>query len=288
MSLPHSTEPGDAPLASAQGLSIEYGRGRTRFPAVNDVSFTIAPAETVGLVGESGSGKTTIGRAVQGLIVPTAGRIVVGGLALGAGRRVGARRLAREVQTVFQDPLGSMNPARTIGSTLAEPLTVHEPELGRAERARRVREELDAVGLPASAAERHPVEFSGGQRQRIAIARALIARPRLVICDEAVSALDLSIQAQILNLLAQLQRERGVAYLFITHDLAVVRHVARRVLVLQRGAMVDEFESARFAPEERHPYTLRLFEAAPVPDPEAQRAKRAAFESLTPAPEGAR
>jgi ABC-type oligopeptide transport system ATPase subunit len=250
------------------------------FKAVNDVSFDVRRGETLGLVGESGSGKTTIGRAIQGLIRTSQGHIALEGTRLEEIRGNRARRIASDIQTVFQDPFGSLNPARTIGSTLAEPLQVHESRLSRADVNRRVRGELDLVGLPSASADRYPVEFSGGQRQRIAIARALIARPRLVICDEAVSALDLSIQAQILNLLHEIQQDRGVSYLFITHDLAVVRHIADRVLVLRSGSLIDRFNAEDFEIGERAPYTQQLFEAAPVPDPARQRARRAAFESL--------
>jgi len=272
-----SSEPA---LVEVRDLALEYRRGSRTFRAVSDVSFDVFEGETLGLVGESGSGKTTIGRAIQGLLTAADGEIRLDGHSLESMGAKRNRELSKHVQTVFQDPFGSLNPSRTIAQTLSEPLGVHEPHLTRHDVRRRIASELDRVGLPAQAAERYPSEFSGGQRQRIAIARALIARPRLVICDEAVSALDLSIQAQILNLLAEIQAERSVSYLFISHDLAVVQHVAHRVLVLRRGELVDRFESSNFEPEARHPYTRRLFAAAPVPNPALQREKRAAFELL--------
>lgn len=269
-----------APMLSARDLEVIYKRGRHVFPAVRGVSLDIAEGETLGLVGESGSGKTTIARAVQGLISPSAGTIELDGVPVTARTWRDRRRLAADVQTVFQDPFGSLNPSRTVGAALEESLIVLESHLSRKEMARRVASELERVGLPAAAAGRYPKEFSGGQRQRIAIARALIARPRLVICDEAVSALDLSIQAQILNLLADLQNERGISYLFITHDLTVVQHVADRIAVLQRGAIADRFDARSFDSTTWSTYTRKLFDAAPIPDPARQREKREQFEKV--------
>ena len=271
----------ERPLLEVHDLVIEYRgrRGRT-FRAVHDVSFEVRSGETVGLVGESGSGKTTTARAVQGLLTPTAGRIEIDGRPIASRSTAERRALAADVQTVFQDPFGSMNPARTIASIVAEPLLVQNPRMPRAEARRRIEQELERVGLGPDAAGRRPRDFSGGQRQRIAIARALIARPRLVICDEAVSALDLSIQAQILNLLAELQVERGIGYLFITHDLAVVQHIASRIAVLQQGRIVDLFDTRDADPTGWSTYTRRLFEAAPVPDPALQREKRRQFDAL--------
>lgn len=270
-----------APLVSLRDVRIEYRRGRTRFVAVPKLSLDIAAGETVGLVGESGSGKTTVGRAIQGLVNIASGSIVLDGENIATFGRRRIRTISGSVQTIFQDPFGSLNPARTIGSTIAESLTIRERQLSRSAATDRVAEALERVGLRAADSGRYPSQFSGGQRQRIAIARALISNPRLIICDEAVSALDLSVQAQVLNLLADIQTERRISYLFITHDLAVVRHIAQRVLVLKEGTIMDEFASSAMQIETRSPYTQRLFAAAPVPDPLKQRAKRIAFEQLS-------
>jgi ABC-type oligopeptide transport system ATPase subunit len=267
-----------SPLLELDVLSVDYTarRGR-RLRAVDGVSFTVGPGETVGLVGESGSGKTTIGNAVLGLLPIAAGRIVFDGEDI---TRVGRRRrraLTREIQVVFQDPYASLNPVRTIGSTLVEPLLVHEPDLGSRQLSERVEEALEQVGMPAHAAPCLPSEFSGGQRQRIAIARAIIVRPRLIVCDEAVSSLDLSVQAQVLNLLEELRDRFGVSYLFISHDLAVIRHIAARIAVLHRGRLVELDGSERISLHPSHPYTAMLQAAAPVPDPEIQRVRREEF-----------
>jgi peptide/nickel transport system ATP-binding protein len=272
--------PEDRPLLEVRDLVVEYRRRAATFRAVQNVSFTIRPGETLGLVGESGSGKTSIARAVQGLLTQADGSIEFDGKAITSRRLSGRRALAANIQTVFQDPFGSMNPARSVGSIVEEPLRVQSPAMSRAEVRQAVIQELERVGLPADAAGRRPRAFSGGQRQRIAIARALIARPRLVICDEAVSALDLSIQAQILNLLISLQQERGISYLFITHDLAVVQHIASRIAVLEQGRIVDLFDARNYEPADWSAYTRKLFDAAPVPDPALQREKRRQFEAL--------
>jgi ABC-type glutathione transport system ATPase component len=264
----------DEQLLSVSDLVIEY-RPRHRKPpfrAVDGVTFEIGRGETLGLVGESGSGKTTIARTIQGLLHPTSGAIHVNGAPVATRRLADRRGLAAVVQTVFQDPFGSLNPSRRIGSIVEEGLLVHESGLSRAERRNRVTEALDRVGLPAEAAGRRPAELSGGQRQRVAIARAMITRPALVICDEAVSALDLSVQAQVLNLLADLQAELGISYLFITHDLAVVQHIAQRVAVLEHGRIVDLFASHDHDPQAWSPYTKRLFDAVLIPDPDVRQA----------------
>jgi oligopeptide/dipeptide ABC transporter ATP-binding protein len=247
---------------------VEFSRGRGRPPlkAVDGVSLSIAPGETCGLVGESGSGKTTLALAILGLSPITAGHIRFAGHDLAAISRRARGELSRDLQVVFQDPYSSLNPARTIGQSLSEPLDV-EDQLVKAEKRERIAAMLERVGLPAEAADRYPVAFSGGQRQRIAIARALIVSPKLVICDEAVSALDLSIQAQILNLLADLQRDLGVAYLFVSHDLAVVRHLASRVVVLYRGQVMEEGAVDAVCDRPSHPYTQALLAAAPSPNP---------------------
>jgi peptide/nickel transport system ATP-binding protein len=267
-----------APLLQVEDLCVEFAqRRRPAFRALDQVSFDVNAGETVGLVGESGSGKTTIGRVVLGMVAASAGRVRFDGEDITHATRVRRRALAREIQVVFQDPYGSLNPARRIGDTLAEPL-LSDAALTRDDRAVRIREVLARVGMPADTAERYPAQFSGGQRQRIAIARAVIARPRLVICDEPVSALDLSVQAQVLNLLNDLQRSMGLALLFISHDLGVVRHVSHRTLVLYKGQIVERGDTQRVHAAPEHPYTRALLAAAPVPDPIAQRARREAWQ----------
>jgi ABC-type glutathione transport system ATPase component len=228
------------PLLEISGLTVTYRRGHGRPPltALSNVDLTVAPGETLSVVGESGSGKTTLGNAVLGLVTPTTGSIYFAGEDITAASTRRRRQLTENIQVVFQDPHGSLNPARTIGQTLEEPLLAHRP-MNRAQRRAEVAAALDRVGLDRDAAARYPAEFSGGQLQRIAIARALMLSPRLLVCDEAVSALDLSIQAQILNLLRQLQHDLGLSYLFISHDLAVVRHVSDRVAVLYHGRLME-------------------------------------------------
>lgn len=269
------TAAGD-PLLDVRGLTVRYDRGRRRAPftALRDIDLTVAAGETVSVVGESGSGKTTLGNAVLGLVSPAAGVIRFAGEDIGhAGPRL-RRQLTRDIQVVFQHPHGSLNPVRTIGQTLEEPLLAHGGP-SRAERRAAVTAALERVRLDGDAAAHYPSRFSGGQLQRVAIARALMPSPRLLICDEAVSALDLSIQAQILNLLRDLQTELGLSYLFISHDLAVVRHVSRRVAVLYRGRLMETGAVAEVCERPRHPYTRALLAAVPVPDP-AGRARRGA------------
>jgi ABC-type oligopeptide transport system ATPase subunit len=263
-----------APLLQASGIRVDYPlRGGRVLSALKGVDLEIGPGETVGLVGESGSGKSTLGRVILGMTKPTAGRVVYNGQDITNATRARRRELAREIQVVFQDPYGSLNPARTIGATLAEPLLVDRALTSR-ERAIRVDAALAEVGMPGDAARRYPQAFSGGQRQRIAIARAIIGRPKLLICDEPVSALDLSVQAQVLNLLNDLQKRLQLALLFISHDLMVVRHVSHRVVVLYHGDIVEQGEAGELMAAPKHPYTARLIAAAPIPDPRAQRARR--------------
>jgi ABC-type oligopeptide transport system ATPase subunit len=265
------------PLLRVDQLSVEY-RSRWRAApvrALDQVSLEISTAETLGLVGESGSGKTTLGGAVLGLVPASAGKIIFNGRDITNAGKKERRLLAKDMQVVFQDPYSSLNPSRTIGQTLAEPLMA-EASAPRSERASRVKEMLSRVGLPSAAFDRYPAQFSGGQRQRIAIARALMALPKLVICDEPASALDLSVQAQILNLLKDLQEELGLAYLFISHDLAVVRHISHRIAVINEGHIVEMGGAAQVYEQPRHPYTKELLGAAPVPDPDAQAVRRAA------------
>ena len=262
------------PLLALRGVTVNYGRGaRVLTDAVTDVSLDIAAGETVALVGESGSGKSTVGNAVLGLVPITAGTVSFDGediTRLPARRR---RQLTRQIQPIFQDPYGSLNPVRTVRQTLVEPLLAHD-RLGAPEVRERVRQALQRVGLEPDAADRYPAEFSGGQRQRIAVARALMSGPRLIVCDEPTSALDLSVQAQVLNLLTRLRRELGVSYLFITHDLAIIRHIADRVAVLYRGQIVETGPTAVVCDDPRDPYTQALLAAAPVPDPVEQRRRR--------------
>jgi peptide/nickel transport system ATP-binding protein len=258
-------------LLQVRDLSVSYSRRGRVHRALDGVNLDVKPAETVGVVGESGAGKTTLGRAVLGLAPVTAGTIRFGGqdiTRLGHRERVA---VAARLQVVFQDPNSSFNPARTVGSSLAEPLLGQRRPRG--EVAGRITEMLERVGLPGDAVDRYPRQFSGGQRQRIAIARALIVSPDLVVCDEALSALDLSVQAQIINLLLGLRRDLGVAYLFIGHDLAVMRHLAGRVVVLRKGQVVEQGTAAQICEQPADPYTKALMAAAPVPDPRQERSR---------------
>jgi oligopeptide/dipeptide ABC transporter ATP-binding protein len=272
-----------APLLEVRGLSVRYRRRKATIRALDDVTLDVLSGESVGLVGESGSGKSTVARAVLGLAPIHAGSVRFAGEDVTDLRFKERRELYRHVQMVFQDPYSSLNPSRTIGRTLAEPLEAHGED-DRAAIRDRVREMLERVHLPPEAAERYPREFSGGQRQRVAIARALMLSPRLVICDEAVSALDLSVQAQILNLLQELQSSSGLSYLFISHDLEVVRHLCDRVIVLYRGQVMESGAVAHVSSTPAHPYTHALHEAAPLPNPRLQRQRRAATRPRPPSP----
>jgi ABC-type glutathione transport system ATPase component len=264
------------PLLDIENVVVEYparGFGSKPFRALHGVSLDILPGECVGLVGESGSGKTTLGRAVLGLAPVTGGAVRYNGRDISALGRKERRALSSDIQVVFQDPYTSLNPAMTIEQILIEPLTTRKVE--KAEAGRRVRQLLDQVHLPADAGGRLPREFSGGQRQRIAIARALALEPRLIVCDEPVSALDLSTQARVLALFKEIQERTGVAYLFVSHDLAVVRHLSHRVAVMYRGEIVEWGDGDEVTSKPQHPYTQRLFLAAPVPDPVLQEQRRA-------------
>ena len=256
------------PLLALTDLSTEFATPKGRLAAVDRVSLALEPGETLGLVGESGCGKSTLGKTILRLAEPTGGTIALDGAEATGLAGAPLRRFRRQAQMIFQDPFASLNPRHTIGEILETPLKVHG--IGtKAERRAAVREILARVGLPADSLGRWPHEFSGGQRQRIGIARALILRPRLVICDEPVSALDVSIQAQILNLLVDMKRDFGLSYLFISHDLSVVRYFADRVLVMYLGRIVEEGRGADFWLRPGHPYTRAL--VAAVPDPARRR-----------------
>jgi ABC-type glutathione transport system ATPase component len=266
----------NAPLLSVQDLVVEYPSKRFRakpFRALTDINITIGQGETLGLVGESGSGKTTLGRAVLGLAPVTKGRIIFEGNDISNANRRERRTLSRDLQVVFQDPYTSLNPALEIGDILAEPLGVQGMDATAARK--RVKELLDQVGLPSDAIHRLPREFSGGQRQRVAIARALALSPKLIVCDEPVSALDLSTQARVLDLFLQIQKDTGVSYLFVSHDLDVVRHISHRVAVMYRGGIVVQGPADVVTTDPDHPYTQRLLLASPVPDPDRQEQRRA-------------
>ncbi|GAA2366548.1 oligopeptide/dipeptide ABC transporter ATP-binding protein [Dactylosporangium salmoneum] len=248
------------------------GRPASWVYAVNDVSLDLYRGETLGLVGESGSGKSTVGRAIVRVNQPSKGAIRLDGQDLLALHGTRLRPFRRRVQMVFQDPYASLDPRQSVGQALAEPLRVHGLAAGR--RAARVAELLELVGLDPSFAARYPHQFSGGQRQRIGIARALAVEPDVIVCDEPVSALDVSIQAQVVNLLAGLQRQLGIAYLFIAHDLAVVRHLAHRVAVMYLGSIVETGPSEAVYGDPRHPYTTALLSAVPVPDAVVEKTRR--------------
>ena len=267
----------DVPLLDVRGLSKSFPvrRGVLRrrtgsVRAVDDVSLTIGPGETLGLVGESGSGKSTTARLVLRLIEADAGRILFEGQDLRALDAARLRGVRRRIQMVFQDPYSSLDPLSPVLDIVAEPLDVHH-RFGRAERRARVAELLAQVGLRAEAAERYPREFSGGQRQRIAIARAIALDPRLIVADEPVSALDVSTQAQVVNLMQDLQDRLGVSYLFIAHDLSVVRHISHRIAVMYLGGVVEVGPSREIVTAPRHPYTQALLSAVPSANPRAQR-----------------
>lgn len=270
---------GTKPLLDLRDLHVSFpGKGwrAPRVEVLKGVSLDIRPGETLGLVGESGSGKSTIGRAVLGLVPTSGGSISFDGERIDRATKRRRRALSRDIQVVFQDPYTSLNPSMLIGDTLAEPLLAHG--VTAAEARGRVADLLDRVALPRDAVHRLPREFSGGQRQRVAIARALAISPRLIVCDEPVSALDLTTQRTVMDLLLEIQERTGVAYLFVSHDLSVVRALSHRVAVIHGGEIVEYGEAEQVTGDPEHPYTQRLLLSAPVADPERQRQRRNEYE----------
>jgi oligopeptide transport system ATP-binding protein len=280
-----------APLLRVEGLKMHFPiyKGVLRrkvgaVKAVDDVSFDVAEGETLGLVGESGCGKSTTGRAILRLYDPTAGAILLEGRDIAHLEGDALRALRPRMQMIFQDPQASLNPRMTVGSIIAEPLDEHT-RLSRAERRARVTELMDAVGLNRTFANRYPHEFSGGQRQRIGIARALALNPKFIVCDEPIAALDVSIQAQVVNLLEDLQERLGLTYLFISHDLSMVRHLATRVAVMYLGRLVEIAHREALYDRPAHPYTQALISAVPSPNPEVEaRRKRIVLQGDVPSP----
>ena len=266
-------------LVSIENVSTRFGQVR----AVSEVSLDITPGETLGLVGESGCGKSTLGRTILRLVDPAGGRITFEGKDITAMPQRALRPMRRQMQMIFQDPYASLNPRMSVGDAIAEPLEIHGLAKTKSERLARVQELLAKVGLRGDAATRSPHEFSGGQRQRIGIARALACKPKFIVCDEPISALDVSIQAQIVNLLEDLQAEQGLTYLFISHDLKVVQHICDRVAVMYLGRIVELAEAKTLYRAPKHPYTQALLSAVPRIDPKARR-ERIILQGDVPSP----
>ncbi|HHQ14176.1 MAG TPA: ATP-binding cassette domain-containing protein [Chromatiales bacterium] len=257
-------------------LSVHYplpgggllGRHRRELVAVNDVSFTLRAGQTLGIVGETGCGKSSLGKAILQLVRPAAGQVIWRGQNLCELTSKQLKPLRKDLQIIFQDPLSSLNPRMTIGEIVAEPLLIHSPELTARQREKAALDMLERVGLGAGMAKRYPNEFSGGQCQRASIARAMILKPRIIVCDEPVSALDVSIQAQICNLLKELQRDTGIAMIFISHDLSIVRYMSHRIMVMYLGRVMELAGRDSFFARPLHPYSRALVRSIPVPDPD--------------------
>jgi len=285
---PGKTARDGEPLLSVRNLTKTFASRKRLFRkaevvyAVNDVSFDVHDGETLAIVGESGCGKTTTGRSILRLIEPTSGEIKFAGQDVAALKGSALRKMRREMQIIFQDPFSSLNPRMTVGAIIREGMLIHGLAT-RAEAEKRAGDLLEEVGLRAEYASRYPHEFSGGQRQRIGVARALSVQPRLIICDEPVSALDVSVQAQVINLLQDLQRDRSLTYIFIAHDLSVVEHIADRVAVMYLGKIVELAESDALFSQPLMPYTQALLSAAPVPDP-ARTRDRIVLQGDVPSP----
>ncbi len=271
-----------------QYFPVRDGFKKMELKAVDDVSFAIRPGETLGLVGESGCGKTTVGRTLLRLYKPTAGRIEFDGNVLYDSEKkidVNMHPYRKQMQMVFQDPYSSLNPRMTVEDIIGEPLDVHKLYSNKKERHEKIMDLMETVGLNAEHATRYAHEFSGGQRQRIGIARALAVDPKFIVCDEPVSALDVSIQAQVVNMFEDLQKQRGLSYLFIAHDLLVVQHISDRIAVMYLGHMMELAEADELMDHPIHPYTESLLSAVPIPDPEtARRSKRIVLEGDVPSP----
>lgn len=271
------------PLLQIENLTVRFPlRGSRRFgrhepehlTALDGVSLDLGERETLGIVGESGSGKTTLARAVVGTAPIRKGRVLWRGSDLSGASPASRRQIRREMSMIFQNPLASLNPCMTVGQIIAEPCRLHEPKASGAEIRKKVDEAMEWVGLSPGMANRYPHEFSGGQCQRVGIARALISRPKLMICDEPVASLDVSIRAQIVNLLGQLQDEFGISLIMISHDLSVIRHISHRILVMYLGNVMETVSSGHLLESSRHPYTRTLIESVPVPDPKIQKTRR--------------
>lgn len=281
-----------APILTVNGLKVYFpiSSGKLFVPpvplkAVDNVSFELYSGETLGVVGESGCGKSTLGRGILQLIEPTAGEVIWEGKHLEGLPSKEMIIYRKDLQIIFQDPLASLNPRMTIGDIIAEPLTVHYPKLSNGEKREKVAEIMEQVGLLPQMINRYPHEFSGGQCQRIGVARAMILRPKLIVCDEPVSALDVSIQAQIVNLIQELQQSFGLSLIFISHDLSIVRHISHRIMVLYLGNVMEVADKQTLYDEPKHPYTKALISAVPIPDPELEKNKqRIVLEGDLPSP----